>query len=450
MKKKLLLTLVAMFALTCNSAFAKATFDFDNDYATLFPTLIGTSSSSSSDGDINEALTCTVNDISVTVSAKTSGNNANRIWSSSPRLRMYSGTLTITAPTGKNISSIAFTAGKWESTNTADIGTLTTSSTNASWSGTANTVVITVKKNTQIKSIDVYLEGESTGGIGNTAETAYTIAKAHELIAAGEGLSTEVYVKGIVTSVSSFNSTYGSITYYLGDTQDDLNPLQIYGGLYYNGDKFNSMSDLEVGDEIVVKGLLKSYNGTDEMDKNNVVITHKRDGKDVTPSENTDISNKPETAYTVAKAIELIGAGKGLTSTVYVKGYIVGTPSVNTSYGNATYTISDTKDDATTTLTVFRGLYLEKANFTSEDQIKAGDEVVVCGNLTLYTNNGTSTYELNTGNYLYSLNGKTTSIGSVSVAEENANTPTYNLAGQRVNKSYKGVVIKNGKKFVQK
>ena len=49
--------------------------------------------------------------------------------------------------------------------------------------------------------------------------------------------------------------------------------------------------------------------------------------------------------------------------------------------------------------------------------------------------------ELNTG----------TNISSAVVAPKvNANAPIYNLSGQKVNKSYKGVVIQNGKKFVQK
>lgn len=44
-----------------------------------------------------------------------------------------------------------------------------------------------------------------------------------------------------------------------------------------------------------------------------------------------------------------------------------------------------------------------------------------------------------------------TGISSAVVAsKENTNAPIYNLAGQKVNKSYKGVVIQNGKKFVQK
>lgn len=101
MKKILRLSLVAILSLICGTGFAQTTFDFDNDYATLFPSLPGTSSNDSHDGDFTEATTCSIDGISITVSAKTSGNNENRIWSSSPRLRMYTGTLTIAAPEGK-------------------------------------------------------------------------------------------------------------------------------------------------------------------------------------------------------------------------------------------------------------------------------------------------------------------------------------------------------------
>ena len=47
--------------------------------------------------------------------------------------------------------------------------------------------------------------------------------------------------------------------------------------------------------------------------------------------------------------------------------------------------------------------------------------------------------------------GQTTAINAVTMQEEaNGNKPVYNLAGQRVSKAYKGVVIQNGKKFIQK
>ncbi len=158
-----------------------------------------------------------------------------------------------------------------------------------------------------------------------------------------------------------------------------------------------------------------------------------------------DISNTPETAYTVAKAIELITANEGLGNKVYVKGKIAAITEVSTDHGNATYEISD-DGTTTTTITVYRGYYLNGEKFTAEDQIKVGDEVVVYGNLTLY---GT-TNEINTGSSIYSLNGNTTGINNVAADEANADAPVYNLAGQRVGKDAKGVLIKNGKKYVVK
>lgn len=114
MKKLLRYSLSVIFAFVASVSFAQTTFDFDKDYKTLFPGLPGVSSEESNEGDFNEATTCTVDGIAVTVSAKEEGKpNANRIWTSSARLRMYSGTLTIQAPEGKQISKIEIAQKKW-------------------------------------------------------------------------------------------------------------------------------------------------------------------------------------------------------------------------------------------------------------------------------------------------------------------------------------------------
>ena len=52
MIKKLRYVTLSLMAMLCGSLYAQTvTIDFDNDYATLFPTLAGTSSSDSHDGD---------------------------------------------------------------------------------------------------------------------------------------------------------------------------------------------------------------------------------------------------------------------------------------------------------------------------------------------------------------------------------------------------------------
>ena len=44
----------------------------------------------------------------------------------------------------------------------------------------------------------------------------------------------------------------------------------------------------------------------------------------------------------------------------------------------------------------------------------------------------------------------TTGISTVKTKADEADSPIYNLAGQKVNENYKGVVIKDGKKMIQK
>lgn len=157
-----------------------------------------------------------------------------------------------------------------------------------------------------------------------------------------------------------------------------------------------------------------------------------------------DITNTPETAYTVAKAIELIEAGEGLQKQVYVKGYItnIDDNAFNLEQGYATYYIGDTKE-ATQTMQVYKGKYLNNENFTAKDQIKVGDEVIVYGKIKAYGN----TNEFDEGNYIYSTTTGITTVQAVTVAD---NETSFNLAGQKVNATKKGVVIKNGKKFIQK
>ena len=83
-----------------------------------------------------------------------------------------------------------------------------------------------------------------------------------------------------------------------------------------------------------------------------------------------------------------------------MKGIISEISSLNTSqYTNARYYISDsgTKDNQ---FYVFNGKYLDGANFTADDQIQVGDEVVIYGKLTSYQ----GINEFAGGNYIVSLN----------------------------------------------
>lgn len=158
------------------------------------------------------------------------------------------------------------------------------------------------------------------------------------------------------------------------------------------------------------------------------------------------IKNTPETAYTVAKARELFDAGEDLSDFVYVKGIVTKVDDNNFSkFKTLNIFISDDgKEETKNAFEAYSCNDLGNKAFTSADAVKAGDVVIVCGKLTYFS----STYELAQGCYLYSLNGTTTGINSVKASTKSSEL--YNLSGQRVDSSYKGVVIRNGKKFVNK
>lgn len=157
------------------------------------------------------------------------------------------------------------------------------------------------------------------------------------------------------------------------------------------------------------------------------------------PSES--IVNTPETAYSVAKAIELITAGKGLDDMVYVVGYIHKIKEVSTQHGNATFYISDNLTDTQNDLTVYRARYLNNEKFTAEDQIKVGDKVIMYGKLLNYNN---SSMQITNG-YVYSFPGL---VGIQNVEADKTNV-IYNLQGIRLQKLQKGINIVNGKKVIK-
>ena len=90
---------------------------------------------------------------------------------------------------------------------------------------------------------------------------------------------------------------------------------------------------------------------------------------------------------TVAEALAMIKAGTQGTKAYYVKGIVCKIQEISTSYGNATFWISDDgsyKGDVTNELEIYRGLWKNGAAYTSDDVFSVGDEIVIKGVLTEY------------------------------------------------------------------
>lgn len=125
---------------------------------------------------------------------------------------------------------------------------------------------------------------------------------------------------------------------------------------------------------------------------------------------NTYAKGQINNPYTVAEAIAAIDEGVGVTG-VYVHGIVsqIVTP-YNSQFGNITYNISDDGTTNDNQLQVFRGKSFNGENFSSDDDILVGDEVVIYGNLKKYN----STYEFDTDNQLVLRNSSQTEAPTIS------------------------------------
>lgn len=106
--------------------------------------------------------------------------------------------------------------------------------------------------------------------------------------------------------------------------------------------------------------------------------------------------------FNVAGAVKYIEDGGSESELKYVKGKVVSIEKFDASYGSMIYYISD---DGTSTnqFKVYNGYAgPNRTKFSGADALKTGDEVVICGNLIVYS----GTKEFQTGNYIVSLNGE--------------------------------------------
>ena len=402
MKNYLRYAFIAVLAFICNVSFGQTVFNFDKDYKTLFPNLKGVSSNTSHDGDFKEATTCTVDGIKVTISKKASGSNENRIWESSPRLRMYTGTMTIEAPEGKKINGISFTSGKWNTGNKSDVGTLTDKGV---WKGDANKVVITIAGNTQLKSLAVTLAG--------TVITYKDVPSVKDLLANYTEDTPNLNLKLTNAKVIYVNVYEKTTNTYVreGDAAIELRTLGF---------------DMPLNSTITgsVKVNLAFSYGVPYLVAN-----------DATNDKDLNIQESTEEAQPIVATVADLNAKKYMNDLVIVKDVKLSIKKVTSGTSTRTnYYIND--GDAKVQL-------YDKFQVSDLTTLTDGETYTVQG---LFGQIFNKVPEI----LMTKKVKETTGITNITTEATDANAPAYNLAGQKVGKEYKGVVIKAGKKFIQK
>lgn len=330
---------------------------------------------------------------------KGTNSNAPKYFTTGTAIRAYGGnTFTVTSTCGKSISEIIITFGNSDGSNeiTANVGTYS----DGTWTGDAESVTFTIggtSGNRRIAGIKVtYADAGDTRVATTTTfpQASYAIELGDEFTAptatvkVGEEEVTgaEVTYSGDNDALAAVDATTGSLTFVDGAT-GEINVTATYAG-----------------DETNYKGSTGTYTLT------------------VTDPNGPGTENNP---YTVAEARAAIDAGTGMTG-VYAKGIVSKiVTAYNSQYGNITYNISA---DGTTTadqLQAYRGKSYNGEDFTSEDDIQVGDEVVVYGNLKKYG----ETYEFDTNNQLVSLKRPVVSVPTIGLSTTTVNAEAAGANG---------------------
>ena len=177
-------------------------------------------------------------------------------------------------------------------------------------------------------------EAKGTG----TAADPFNIAGIIKYIENGGSADQEVYTKGKVVSVKagSFDATYGSLKYYISDDGTTNNQFYVYNGYAGpNHTKFSGEDALKPGDEVVICGKAKNYNGTNEYDTGNYLVS--LNGK---PTSGSTTPDTPADGYINETFSKSFGSFTAKT--------IKGTAWVIDSYGYAKATGYDIASKTTT------------------------------------------------------------------------------------------------------
>lgn len=131
--------------------------------------------------------------------------------------------------------------------------------------------------------------------------------------------------------------------------------------------------------------------------------------------------------YTVAEAIALIKAGTAPSTAVCVKGKITAVTFFNATYSSLSYNIAD--EGSSDVIEVYSGKGKDGANFSSKDDLKVGQTVVVKGIVKAFTkNDGTIVNEIDKNSTIISIeNTGTTSPDTPATGKGSLSDP-YNVA----------------------
>lgn len=323
------------------------------------------------------------------------------------------------------------------------------------WTGPSDTVRFKNTYNNKtwlIQKIDVYY---SIGGDGRNVTTPYTVSDV-KTFSYMDWLPTESrYIKGVVSKVGTLDSSAGTISYHLSDNGIDTATIVVNGGKYLaaitiaRGDTltvYGTVSKSEPDNTLIMQSpSLKSMNTCKDQ------ITIKAAGWA------TYVSHRP-IDFSRTVGVQAFQTKYEAASNTIVLSPITAIPE-NTAVvlkgAEGSYTLTNTES--------VDSLHDNELKFFTVDTPVTEDRTVyvlackqgVCGFFPIAKGESMPSYKgylpiqsAATPKPFYRVSTTPTAIQPVEQRQGQA--VRYNLAGERVDNNYKGVVIENGRKIIVK
>ena len=241
---------------------------------------------------------------------------------------------------------------------------------------------------------------------GQTPDDPFNVEEALAFVSsleAGKTTDEEYCIKGYICAIKyTFSANYGTATFFISDDGSaDSEQFQVYSCYYFDNQPWkDGDQQIEVGDEVIIKGKVVNYNGNtpETASKQAYIYSLKKAG----PGSRLHPFNADEAiAFTSS-----LPAGETTADDYYIEGEIVKIKySFDAEHGTATFFIATDDDPANDQFQIYSCYYLGNRPWAEGDtQIQVGDQVVICGKLVNYNGNTPETASKKA--FIYSLNGK--------------------------------------------
>lgn len=322
----------------------------------------------------------------------------------------------------------------------------------------------TLNATTTVKAVS-YLNGKKS----NVASQTFKKVEDNDLTSVAQALkatdNTQVYVKAEVTKTDTYDSSSSTLNYYIADSENAANSLEVLNGRYLQDADITNADQIVHGDEVIVKATVKTTNKGAKVLKDVHLISIKE------YQDQAKVSSAGWATFVSRRAVDFSKAS-GLSA--YTVNYdatanqvtlspvtaIPGNTAVVVKANAGTYDLQRGETSTTVENNDLTFSWVDKkvtAPFTIYVLAKQGDG---CGFYPVKANETLAPFKgyltINTASSaaakpFYAIGGNTTTgINNAVVEAENKESVRYNLAGQRVNNNYKGLVIVNGHKVIIK